>query len=342
MATLSCNCRKIEVQLGESTPRLTAECLCCDCVQKLVHAASLGCGGRPFYDILSHKTPARLDYFTNKFTLAKGGEDDVYFWKLRESAASEVMSCATCHSILMITHPLYNGNCVAVLPDQVKYTNYTPSEPEIRWNVMDWTLEEQKNLSKLPVFYAENGEFKGDLPEIFGLMGGKMTVEIPANFPGDTSYQTLQGKKETKIIGLAESPTSYSLVCAAKKAAAGYAPTSVQQAWDNHFSAFGAQDVDKILLDYDEKSVLKAFNHKEGALTTATGVAEIRDFFVGLFKTLSDLSALAAPVVEVTEAPAKQVYLIWSCPSSGIASAQDTFIFDDNFKIRRQNIAFTA
>ena len=46
-------------------------------------------------------------------------------------------------------------------------------------------------------------------------------------------------------------------------------------------------------------------------------------------------------MVEPTEFPNRQVYLIWSCPSSGVASAQDTFIFDDHFKISRQNIAFT-
>merc|ERR1712061_826021 len=98
-----------------------------------------------------------------------------------------------------------------------------------------------------------------------------------------------------------------------------YAPASVQEAWDNHFAAFGAQDVDKIMLDYTDRSVLKAFNHLDGKLQTATGLAEIRTFFTNLFAMLSDLSDLAAPVIEVTEDP-KQVYLIWSCGSSGVVS----------------------
>ena len=37
-----------------------------------------------------------------------------------------------------------------------------------------------------------------------------------------------------------------------------------------------------------------------------------------------------------------QTYLIWSCPASGIASATDTFFYDEDFVIKRQNIAFTS
>ena len=101
------------------------------------------------------------------------------------------------------------------------------------------------------------------------------------------------------------------------------------------------QDLDKIMLDYTEESVLKCFEHSAGELTTATGLAEIRDFFAGLFGLLTDLSTLAAPVVEVTEAPDKQVYLVWKCPGSGVLEATDTFIFGDDNRILRQNIAWT-
>jgi len=36
--------------------------------------------------------------------------------------------------------------------------------------------------------------------------------------------------------------------------------TVVAPAWDNHFSAFGAQDVDKIMLDYTEESQIVVYN----------------------------------------------------------------------------------
>jgi len=116
--------------------------------------------------------------------------------------------------------------------------------------------------------------------------------------------------------------------------------SSVQASWDNHFSAFGAQNLDQIMLDYTNASALHSFEECSCQLTKANGLAEIRAFFAGLFITLSDTSDLTVPVVEVADP--KQVYLIWTANASGIESAQDTFIFDDAYKIHRQNIAFTT
>ena len=103
--------------------------------------------------------------------------------------------------------------------------------------------------------------------------------------------------------GVDNKVTWQSIACAF----AAHMAASVQAVRDNHFPAFGAQDVDKILLDYTDKSVLKAYEYTDAKLTTATGSNEIRAFFVGLFALLKDLSGLDAPVVEPTE---NQVYPI--------------------------------
>jgi len=120
----------------------------------------------------------------------------------------------------------------------------------------------------------------------------------------------------------------------------GYMPTSVQAAWDNHFEAFGKQDLVKIMLDYDETSVARVYNFTDGSSTTFTGTAQIRQMFAGLFAELIDLSTLEAPVVQVDESP-KMVFLCWKCPGSGFATATDTFLFGDDLKIKRQNIVVT-
>jgi hypothetical protein len=117
---------------------------------------------------------------------------------------------------------------------------------------------------------------------------------------------------------------------------------TVLDGWNNHFAAFGTKDVPRILLDYTETSVLQSYEQCEGRLTVATGLTQIGAFFTGLFAGL-DTSQVTAPVVDVTTRgdDVKQVYLIWKAPLSGIESAQDTFIFDDDYKIARQNIAWT-
>ena len=116
----------------------------------------------------------------------------------------------------------------------------------------------------------------------------------------------------------------------------------VQESWDNHFAAFGEQDVERILQDYTEDSEIRVFDHRTQQKTLYTGLDGVRKCFEGLFAQLSDLSALAAPVVDVQEAARSQVFLVWSCASSGVVSATDTFTFDEAGKIRNQNVALTS
>lgn len=123
-----------------------------------------------------------------------------------------------------------------------------------------------------------------------------------------------------------------------------YVPATVQDAWQNHFDAFGAQDVPKIMLDYDAASVVSVYNNVDGDKKVFKGIVEIRSFFTQLFKDLFDLATLEAPVVDVDEMPdgiGGQVFLVWSCPGCGFHTATDTFVFSGDKKIKYQNIVIT-
>jgi len=118
----------------------------------------------------------------------------------------------------------------------------------------------------------------------------------------------------------------------------------VQAAWENHFAAFGTQDVEKVLLDYTEDSVITVYNHLSGTQDVYTGLAGVTECFTGLFESLHDTSDLAAPEISVKEAQGDEpgsVFLIWNCKASGYLEATDTFIFDAAGKIVRQNVVVT-
>jgi hypothetical protein len=115
----------------------------------------------------------------------------------------------------------------------------------------------------------------------------------------------------------------------------------VQASWDNHFAAFGGQDVERILRDYSEDSVITVYNQLTGSNTVFSGLDGVRECFVGLFASLYDLGDLAAPVVTVKEASAHEpgsVFLVWNAAASGYSEATDTFIFDSSAKILWQNV----
>ena len=112
----------------------------------------------------------------------------------------------------------------------------------------------------------------------------------------------------------------------------------VAPAWANHFAAFGSQDVSKVLLDYCEQSKIVVYNWHDDTETEFNGIAGAKECFTGLFAALPDLSGLAAPEIHVEEGNPKSVFLIWRCPSSGVAHCTDTFLFDDAGKIVRQYV----
>jgi hypothetical protein len=157
------------------------------------------------------------------------------------------------------------------------------------------------------------------------------------------SYSAAPVTYSAAPVTYAAAPTFVGAPLAYAAAPVAKAPESgvVQKAWDNHFAAFGSQDVEKILEDYSEASVITVYNQTDGSQQVYEGLTGARDCFSGLFAELSDLSDLTAPVIDVMEANGEEpgsVFLIWNCKASGYKEATDTFIFDANGKILRQNV----
>ena len=98
----------------------------------------------------------------------------------------------------------------------------------------------------------------------------------------------------------------------------------------------------QILKDYTEKSVIKVYDQITGELAEFKGLKGVKELFTGLFKDLHDTSGLAAPAIRVdagSEGIAGSVFLVWRCPTSSFTHVTDTFLFDEDGKIAKQNIA---
>jgi len=134
-----------------------------------------------------------------------------------------------------------------------------------------------------------------------------------------------------------------------------YKPNNVAEAWANHFAAFGEQDVEKILKDYTDASVVEVHNDacEPPEMEQFTGKAAITGLFEGLFTTLTSTPDLdvptfgdaSNPTVEDAVLPASldsaNVFLVWSAVAQGIEKATDTFLWtesDGQVVIEKQNI----
>jgi len=120
-----------------------------------------------------------------------------------------------------------------------------------------------------------------------------------------------------------------------------YSPASTDEAWDNHFSAFGGQDVQKIGLDYDDNSIVQVYSACESVTYEYAGRESIEGFFEELFADLYDTSTLAVHYLDQTATDG--VFLVWSNAGTGFTEATDTFVFDsETYKILQQNIVVAS
>jgi len=121
--------------------------------------------------------------------------------------------------------------------------------------------------------------------------------------------------------------------------------------WDNHFAAFVAGQgftddteleaaLTKIMLDYTADSIVQVFDTRTQAYDKFDTPAAIKEMFKQLFTAMQeaktdDGNGLATKLLEV-EPKFNGVFLVWE--STSHPKATDTFVFDDDGLIIRQNI----
>lgn len=129
----------------------------------------------------------------------------------------------------------------------------------------------------------------------------------------------------------------------------GYRPASLEEAWNNHQSSLKRREVSNILRDYDEGSIIRMYNtatmNGQADLEEHQGLEQIQKFFEGLFSSIGEYEAnfdkffkFGSIVYEQGETlGAHQVLHIWNKDEND-KRATSTLIYDNNFKIRRQNL----
>jgi len=144
---------------------------------------------------------------------------------------------------------------------------------------------------------------------------------------------------------------------------APYEPTSVREAWENHFKHFAAFDEEKILGDYDADSVVAVYNdfcsnESFQLVSEYKGLTAIKGMFTVLFDTLGrDLANVGLAnftsgggvnphcepnlASETTVDANSNVLLVWSAAGQGITYATDTFTWKTGYKVVKQNIVVT-
>lgn len=106
---------------------------------------------------------------------------------------------------------------------------------------------------------------------------------------------------------------------------------TVEQTLMHHLIAFGDNNLDEILKDYTEESIIMTPN---GSIK---GLSEIREFFVAFFAVIPTGSSFTMKQKTIV---GKVAYILWASESSStkISMGTDTFVFDGN-KIQYHTVA---
>ncbi|MFC6835119.1 nuclear transport factor 2 family protein [Halomarina ordinaria] len=116
----------------------------------------------------------------------------------------------------------------------------------------------------------------------------------------------------------------------------GTTDDTTEEVLDRHLEAFGAQDMDAILADYDEDAVVVA------QLETYRGLDEIEELFAGLFEEFDDPDVTFSLDESLVED--EYGHIVWraSTPETEYEFATDTFVIRDGNIVAQTFVAKTS
>jgi hypothetical protein len=172
------------------------------------------------------------------------------------------------------------------------------------------TIKQRRQDSKLVGYYLLIADqyyleylFKSDQPQI---------NPVKVKTSSDTlTYSLARAKKIAKVGGL-DYPVKWDS-----------AREGVRDIWTHHIDAWNARDLDELMVDYRETSVLI---HNDAVYR---GRAEIRNLFAQLFDNFDQV--LDTGIDRVT-AESNVIYITWwALDDNGLAQGTDTFVIDSDF-----------
>lgn len=112
--------------------------------------------------------------------------------------------------------------------------------------------------------------------------------------------------------------------------------TDLHRAFMNHISAFAPQNETQIVMEYIDTSVVQTYETESKTYTVYTGIEQIQGMFKTLWGEIGE--RVTTPKLLQIDDSTNTVFLAWT---NTLYTGTDTFQFDENQKIVRQNIVRT-
>ena len=198
MATMSCRCGKVLLQLSTSSPRVSTECCCDSCFDRVQFLEDRGGPS------VNKDMPIINMKWDNWVEVVKG-RDQLWAYKLAPETHVLNIASKCCHTFLLGRNDDYDANCLTTNESAPLYgKSYQRIPPSSRWWVNQWSQEQRAKLMPLVgIWVNEQGNLAGDegWKPVFDKQVAAMNAPITIqNGAGETFEQVLQSTGSIQIV----------------------------------------------------------------------------------------------------------------------------------------------
>ena len=200
-ASITCSCGLCRISVLDSQVRYSMECLCLDCRQRAMISAHLG-NDRAFPESLrTREHGIHIIYFANALQVSDGAQELLQYRKLRAGAFNTTAYARCCGTIMMSTHPAYEGQSISVLPDNCIVEDVHDEPISMRLFAGDFPadkLDALESVGTLPVVYSPYEEMDGQAMASF-IQAVTTPVGKASSFQGSITYESLYAEADILI-----------------------------------------------------------------------------------------------------------------------------------------------
>ncbi|CAB9506922.1 expressed unknown protein [Seminavis robusta] len=204
MASATCQCGKVAIQFTSSKPRVSTECCCDSCFNRVGFLADRRRRGSSSPEDTSNSGKPIVNMkWDNRVTIVRG-RDQLFAYKL--TPETKVFNIATkcCHSFLFGRNDTYDAHCLTTNEaDLVWGDQYQRIQPSSRWFVNQWTDARRATLEPLMGIWVDSeGNLDGEKgwEAVFENHLAAMNAPILKDAVGETFDEILQSLGRIEIV----------------------------------------------------------------------------------------------------------------------------------------------
>ena len=183
LSSIKCQCGKVELKFPSSAPRVSTECCCNHCHNRLKYLANLGGPPVPDAPLVASKWENRIEIIS--------GRSNLFAYRLNSTTKVTNIASTCCKTFLLGRQPEYDANCVTTQREAAVYCNLKEGAivPYARFFANQWNKERLSKYEPMIAIWVDesaDGSIVGEegWEELFNAHIESINRDIPDDAVG--------------------------------------------------------------------------------------------------------------------------------------------------------------